>query len=219
MALLVEHEQDDKRKGACELPESPGSAPADAGGVHQDVDQEKHAARDEASADRVEVPQRRRLRPFRIDEPERRGKDDRYDREVDEENPPPARLGREHAAEDHSGGARQGANTTPGAKRFDPIAAGVKGRRQDGKRRGRHHRRANTLNQPTPDQHPFASGQTAHERRDPEQRRPRDKQAPPAEQISRAAAEQQEPAVGEQVRARDPLQALDREAQMSPDLR
>ena len=56
MALLVEHEQDDKRKGTCEFPESPGSAPADAGGVHQDVDQEKHAARDEASANRVKVP-------------------------------------------------------------------------------------------------------------------------------------------------------------------
>jgi hypothetical protein len=95
----------------------------------------------------------------------------------------------------------------------------VKGRRQDGKRRGRHHRRAGPLSQPAPDQRPFASGQTAHERRDPEQRRPGNEQAPPAEQISQAAAEQQEPAVGEQVRARDPLQALDREAQISPDHR
>jgi hypothetical protein len=43
--------------------------------------------------------------------------------------------------------------------------------------------------------------------------------APPAEQISQTAAEQQEPAVGEQVRARDPLQALDREVQISPNHR
>ena len=56
MALLVEQEQDDQRNGAGELPEGPGSAPAGIGGVHQDVDQEKHAARDEASADRVKVP-------------------------------------------------------------------------------------------------------------------------------------------------------------------
>ena len=56
MALLVEQEQDDKHKGACELPESPSCAPTDGGGVHKRVDQEKHAARDENSADRVKVP-------------------------------------------------------------------------------------------------------------------------------------------------------------------
>ena len=72
------------------------------------------------------------------------------------------------------------------------------------------------LSQPAPDQHPFASRQAAHERRDAEQRRPGNEQAAPAEQISGAAAEQQEPTVGEQVRARDPLQVLDREVQMSP---
>ena len=56
MALLVEQEQNDKHKGAGEFPESPSCAPTDTGGVHQCVDEEKHAARDETSADRVEVP-------------------------------------------------------------------------------------------------------------------------------------------------------------------
>ena len=95
----------------------------------------------------------------------------------------------------------------------------MKGRRQDGKRGGCHHRRANPLSQPSPDQYPFASSQTAHERRDPKQQRPPNKQASPAEQISRVPAEQQEPTIGEQVRACDPLQALDREVQISSDLR
>jgi hypothetical protein len=105
------------------------------------------------------------------------------------------------------------------AERFDTVAAGVEGRRQDGERHGRHHRRADALGQPATDRRPFASSQAARERRDPEQRRPRDEQAPPAEQVSRAAPEQQEPAVGEQVRARDPLQVLDREVQVRLDLR
>jgi hypothetical protein len=37
MALLVEQEQDDQHNGAGEFPESPGSAPAGIGGVHQDT--------------------------------------------------------------------------------------------------------------------------------------------------------------------------------------
>ena len=90
----------------------------------------------------------------------------------------------------------------------------MKGRRQDGQARGRHHRRASTLNEPSPHQNPFASSKTAHERRDPKHRRARDEQAPPAEQISRTAAEQQEPAIGEQIGARDPLQALFGDVQM-----
>jgi len=56
VALLVEQEQDDQRNAAGELPEGPGCAPAGIGGIHQDVDQKKHAARDEAGADRVKVP-------------------------------------------------------------------------------------------------------------------------------------------------------------------
>jgi hypothetical protein len=59
------------------------------------------------------------LGPFAVDEPERRHEDDRYHRQVDKEHPPPAHLGREHAAEEHSGSARYGAHTTPGAKRLD----------------------------------------------------------------------------------------------------
>ena len=47
--------QDDKHKGAGEFPKSPSFAPTYGGGVHQRVDQEEHAARDETSADRVEV--------------------------------------------------------------------------------------------------------------------------------------------------------------------
>jgi hypothetical protein len=105
MALLVEQEQDDQDNGACELPEGPSCAPADGGGVHQRVDQEKHAARDETSTDHVEVAQRRRLGPFAVDDEKRRHKDDRYDREVDKEHPSPTHLGGEHAAEEHSGSA------------------------------------------------------------------------------------------------------------------
>ena len=94
----------------------------------------------------------------------------------------------------------------------------MKGRRQDGQRRGRHHRRAQALSQPAPDQHPFATGEAAHERCDAKQRRPGNEQTPPAKQVSGAATEQQEPAIGEQVRTRDPLQILDREVQMILDL-
>ena len=219
MALLVDQEQGDEHDGAGEFPERPGCAPADGGGVHQDVDQQKHAAGDEAGADRVELPQRGGLGPFAVDEPKRRQEDGGDDRQVDEEHPPPAHLGGEHAAEERSGRARHAGHAAPGADRFDPVAAGVEGRRQNGQRCGRHHRRADPLDQPAPDQHPFGSCQAAHERRDPEQRRPGHEQAPPAEQVGQAAAEQQEPAVGEQVGARDPLQVLDRGVQVRLDLR
>jgi hypothetical protein len=75
------------------------------------------------------------------------------------------------------------------------------------------------LGQAAPDQHSLGSSQTAHERRDSKEQRPGSEQAPSAEQISQSAAEQQEPTVGEQVRARDPLQVLNREVQISPNHR
>ena len=141
--------------------------------------------------------------------------DDRYDREVDEEHPPPAHLGGEHAAEDHSGSARHGAHAAPGAERFDPVAAGVKGRRQDGKRRGRHHRRADPLNQPAPISTPSLPARPHTSDEIPNSDVPATSRRRRPSRSASAAAEQQEPAVGEQVRARDPLQALDREVQMS----
>ena len=67
------------------------------------------------------------------------------------------------------------------------------------------------------DQDAFASGEPADERRHSDQRCARDQDATAPEQVGGAAAQEHEAAVGEEVSAGDPLQALLREAQVAAD--
>jgi hypothetical protein len=85
------------------------------------------------------------------------------------------------------------------------------------KRRGEHHRRAEALRKTCADQHSRAPGEPADERGDADQHGTGDEHPAAAEQVGGAAAQQHETAVGEQVRARDPLQALLGEMQVAAD--
>jgi len=80
-----------------------------------------------------------------------------------------------------------------------------------------HHRCAHPLDQTRADQRPFASREAAGQRRRGEQQRSRDQYSTAPGQVGRAAAEEHEPSVGEQVSAEHPLQALDGEVQAVAD--
>ena len=90
---------------------------------------------------------------------------------------------------------------------------------QDRQPGGRHQRRADALRDAGADQHAGVGGEPAGERAHREQGRAGHQQAPASDQVGRASAEQQEPAVGDEVAAEHPLQALLGEAQVVADRR
>jgi hypothetical protein len=95
----------------------------------------------------------------------------------------------------------------------------VEGGGQDRERGRQHHRRPDPLYETRADQHRRVACEPAGERGEREQRHAGDQDAAAAEQVGGAAAEQHEAAVGEQVTAQHPLQALHREVQVVPDRR
>src|SRR2546421_185894 len=72
-----------------------------------------------------------------------------------------------------------------------------------------------TQRQPGANQYARAAGEAADERRGTDHQRSGDQHAPATQQVGGPAAQQHEAAVGEQVAAGDPLQALLGEAQVA----
>ena len=139
--------------------------------------------------------------------------------QVDEEDPAPARASRDHAAEEDPGRRPHPCHRPPGPERLVALGPGAERGRQDRQRGGNHHRGAGSLNEAGADQHAFAGGDPADQGGDPEERGPAHQDAAASEEIRHPAAEQHEPAVGEQVRAEHPLQALHGEPQVPADRR
>ena len=146
---------------------------------------------------------------------------DRQDahRDVDVEHPPPSRSLGQDAAEEHAGRGGETADRTPDAERRVAIGALVERRRQDRQRGRRHHRRADPLEQASGDEHPLAARQARRERARAEHDQAGEEDPPSPEQVGESAAEQQQPPVGQQIAARDPLQVLLREVKRALDRR
>ncbi len=206
-ALLVDHERGQQREGSGELADRAGRAPALIGCLHQRVDQQQHPAGDHDGADDVEVRERRAASLTR-NQPEDRAEQEHGDRGVDEQHPAPARSLGQHAAEKHPGGRGEPGHATPDAERRVPIGTLPEAGRQQRQRGREHHRGAQALREAGADQHAGVPGESAGERRECEQRCPGDEDAAAAEQVAGAAAEEHESAIGEQVAAEHPLQAL-----------
>jgi hypothetical protein len=94
-----------------------------------------------------------------------------------------------------------------------PVVAFLERGGQDRQRGREHHRRAEALRKARADQNSRAAGESTGQRGQAEQHRAGDEDAAAAEQVGGAAAQQHEPAVGQQVGAGHPLQALHREVQ------
>ena len=88
---------------------------------------------------------------------------------------------------------------------------------EDRERGGKRHRRTQPLREAGADEHSRALRKPTDQRRDADHDHSGDQDPAPAEQVGGAAAEQHEPAVGEQVAGRHPLQPRNREMQGAAD--
>ena len=148
---------------------------------------------------RVFVP---RLR----DEPEREHERGDADRDVDEEDPWPGEVLRQHAAENQADGGAADRDRCPDAQRPRALLALGERRGDDRKCGRRDQRRAETLQRTRTDEHALARGKSVEERRAREDYEPDQEDPLPAEQVAGAAAEQQKAAEHEGVGVDDPLQ-------------
>ena len=141
------------------------------------------------------------------------------DGDVDEED----RLPAEHVGQRPAGEQRrrraEAAEAAPHGERAVALGSLGEGRHEDGQRRGRHDRGRDALRDARADEDGRRPGQPAQQRRDAEQRGAGQEHAPAPEQIARAAAEQEQAAEREQVRAEHPPRALGREAECVLDRR
>jgi hypothetical protein len=78
---------------------------------------------------------------------------------------------------------------------------------------------ASSTGSPRPDEHAGAVGEPSNERSGRDDRGPDEDHPPATEQVGETAAEQHQPTVGQQIRRRNPLQRLHREAERDADVR
>ena len=142
---------------------------------------------------------------------------DQADRDVDEQDPAPAQKIGEHAAEEHAGGAAGASHRAPDADRAVAGRALLERGREDRQRSGGDDRAAEALHPARGDQQELGVGESAGERGEREQRQPGDEHAPAPDQVSGAAAEQQEAGERDRVSVDDPLQVLLGEVQRVAD--
>ena len=139
------------------------------------------------------------------------------DRDVDEEDPLPREGVGEHAAEQHARCGAEAADRAPDAERDVPLTAFREGGHQDRERCRRDRGCAEALNRAGADQRRLGPGETAQQRPDREQDQADHEDAPAAEQVGRAAAQQQEAAEDERVGGDHPLEVRLRESEIRLD--
>ena len=215
-SVLVDDEGGEQHSCERECADRLGRTPADLGSPHEGVDQKEHPGGDEHRPRKIEAAL---PAPASLTAEEREcakaGQDG--DRDVEVEDPAPARPFCEDTAEHDAGGARETGHSRPCTERQISVASVGERGRQDRERGRRHHRRAGSLGEPGGDEHPLRLGQATRERGEREESEPADEDAPSPDQVGSAPAEEQEAAVGEHVAADDPLQALLGEVQVVPD--
>ena len=152
------------------------------------------------------------------DEPRRQRDDRDAHGHVHEEDPLPAEVLREDAAEEDAGRGAAPRDRAPDPERLVPLRAAVaEGRVDDREGRGRDDRTAEACDGAEGDQPRAAIREAAHERCEREQRHSEHEHAAAAEHVGRPPAEQQEPAEREGVRRDDPLERALRELEVGRD--
>ena len=152
-------------------------------------------------------------------EPRADGKDADADREVDEEDPRPAQVRGEDAAEQHADGAADAGDRAPHRERDIPVVSLTEGRDDDRERRRCEQCAAEPLQCPREDQLAFRRGEPGQQRGEREQPHPCHEHAPATEQVGETAAQQERAAEEDRVGGDHPLQALLREVQVVLDRR
>ena len=162
-------------------------------------------------------PRRRGARSREQPQPEREDGDP--DRDVDEEDPVPVEHVGEDPAEEDADRAAAGGDEAEHAHRLRALAGlGEQHHHQRETDRG-DHRAAEPLHRARDDERALRGREAAGERGDGEERDPDQEQPPVAEQVAEAAAEQEEPAEGQQVGVHDPGERGLVEAEILPDRR
>ena len=198
---------------AIEQPDRASRSPADVGRLRDRVDEQREPAGDAERADRVEAPVAE-VGVALGNDPRREREHERSDRDVDEEDPLPAEVLREDAAEEHADRGARAAERAPDAERLVAVCALLERRRHDRQGRRRDDRRAESLHGAREDQDAGAPREPARQRGEREEDEADDEDAPPPEQVGHAAAEQQEAAERDRVRGDHPLHRRLRDVQV-----
>jgi hypothetical protein len=149
--------------------------------------------------------------------PPRGRKQHRDERDVHEEDRPPAEVLRQHAARDDPADAARRGRRRPQAERPGPRGPVGVDRREHRDDRRRHERRAHALHEARGDEHPRRRGEAAGDRRRPEHPQPREQQPAPSEHVPEPAAQEQQRPERQGVARHDPLQAGGAEAELARD--
>jgi len=129
------------------------------------------------------------------------------DRNVDVEDPGPGEVRREHAAEQDADGSAAARRRSPDAERGVALATFPEDRHQEREARGREECAAETLETAEDDERSGRPGQAAERGAEGEERDAADEDAPAAEQVCEAPAEQEEAAEDDCVGGDHPLEA------------
>ena len=217
-ALLDCHEGGQERRHPDERDQRSDGAPADGRRFDDGEHEQQHRGGQRHRPDRVErAPEAVHLQVTRheADAGDQRREGDGHGQE---EHPAPADLGQqaaEHESEREPGGARRRVDRD----RAVPDRAFGEARRDDRQACGRRERGAHALDEPRGDQQRAVVDESAERRGDDEDAERDQEHTPPAEQVGRPAAEEEEAAVTEHVRAHHPLQRTRREAEVFTDRR
>ena len=155
-------EADEQHRRRGEQPDSGGRRPPGGRRVRHRVDEEHDCGGHRDRSRHIEVTMRH-VEPALPQEQRRRGYDDGGDGEVDEEDPRPAEVGRQHPAEQDACGAAAPGRCSPDAEGDVALSPLRKDRHQDRQRSGREQRAAEPLEGAKRDQRPFRPGETGEQ--------------------------------------------------------
>ena len=215
----VELDCEERRDGGHSHHRGPEHRRARPSGVDT-LDEGEHDPRQpHAGERRAGKVERGRPRPARLRQPaqsERSG--DEHERDVDQEDPLPARHVDEHAAHDGSQCQRD-----PGDRRPDPQRLGPKLRREQHReqrqRGGQHAGRRRAHQRPRGDHFTHGLRRGGQHGGDGEADEPHHEDAPPPEPIGEAAADEQEAGQRDEERVEHPLQLADAGVELVRHLR
>jgi hypothetical protein len=142
---------------------------------------------------------------------------EKADGHVDVEDPLPADVLREHAAEEHADGGARPCDGAEDAERLVPLRALREHHGDDREHRRGKDRAGGALEQAGGDEHLRRRRESRQEREERERAEADHEDEAPTEEVAHAPAEQQEAAERERVAAYHPLQVLGREAEIRLD--
>ena len=195
-----------------------GRTPALARRARRRIDEQHQPRGHGDGAGDVEVAVRDVETALRQEHRRERDRDD-CDRDVDEEDPRPAQVRGQDAAEQDAHGRTAARGGPVDAERDVALASLGVDRHQERQRGRREERAAEPLQRPEADQRRLRPREPAEKRAHGEERQPRDEEPAPPEDVGEPAAQQQRSAEHDRVGGDDPLQARLGEVEIRLDRR